>query len=100
MTRRPAALEGTPLSIQGWTGGMNSSLYPAFLGPSQYRRAVNVSNRGGVISPRPGFVQVDALPDGLFQGAFLFHELLPAGGVNTSWAVAISGMTFLVHPVD
>jgi len=90
-----STLDGSSLELLGWVSGMNSALYPAFLNPKQYRRAVNVSNRDGVISPRPGFVQIDALPDGDFQGAFLFHETLPAGGVNTQWAVAISGMIYL-----
>lgn len=99
-TANRKTLDGTALELQGWTGGMNSALYPAFLSPSQYRRAINVSNRDGLISPRPGFVQVDALPDGLLQGAFLFNEALPAGGVNSQWVVAISGMIYLRPATD
>jgi hypothetical protein len=73
---------------------MNSAIHPSKLGPSQYRRAVNISNRGGVISPRPGFVQVSALPDGLLQGSALFLVTGSDGTQRQFWVVCISGVIY------
>lgn len=52
----------------GWTAGMNTVRHPWLLRPDQYRRAVNVVNRGGVAQTRPGFAHQLTLPAGNLQG--------------------------------
>lgn len=74
-----------------WVQGMDSSLDPAFLQEAEYRSAMNITNRGGVLKTRPGYDCVLELPAGRLQGYTLFK---PTGG---SWhhVVAISGRIYV-----
>lgn len=74
-----------------WIRGMDSSLDPAFLQEAEYRSAMNVTNRGGVLKTRPGYNCVFELPPGRLQGYTLFR---PTGG---AWhqVVAISGKVYV-----
>lgn len=51
----------TPVVSGYWVGGCNSYLDPNVLKGDEYQWGVNISNRGGIISTRPGFIQ-DSLP--------------------------------------
>lgn len=65
----PAITQGRLVSVDaGWMSGMNSVRHPWFLRPDQYRRGVNIVNRGGVIQTRPGFRMKLTLPEGNLQG--------------------------------
>ena len=74
-----------------WVQGMDSSLDPAFLQDAEYRSAMNVTNRGGIIKTRPGYASVFLLPEGKLQGYTLFK---PTGG---AWhqVVAVSGVIYI-----
>lgn len=70
----PSITQGRLVSVDaGWMSGMNSVRHPWFLRQDQYRRGVNVVNRGGVIQTRPGFRMRLTLPDGNFQGMAHFQ---------------------------
>lgn len=70
----PAITQGRLMSVDaGWMSGMNSVRYPWFLRQDQYRRGVNVVNRGGVIQTRPGFRMRLTLPEGNLQGMVHFQ---------------------------
>ena len=70
----PAITQGRLVSVDaGWMSGMNSVRYPWFLRQDQYRRGVNVVNRGGVIQTRPGFRMRLTLPEGNLQGMANFQ---------------------------
>jgi len=73
----------------GWTSGMNTLRHPWLLRADQYRRAVNVSNRGGVAQTRPGFAMRLILPEGNLQGFTHFRMTK-----NDSW------VEYLVAAVD
>jgi len=74
-----------------WVQGMDSSLDPAFLQDAEYRAAMNVTNRGGVLKTRPGYNCIFTLPDGRLQGYTLFK---PTGG---PWhhVIAIAGTVYI-----
>lgn len=74
-----------------WVQGMDSSLDPAFLQEAEYRSAMNITNRGGILKTRPGYSCVLELPEGKLQGYTLFR---PTGG---AWhhVVAISGRIYV-----
>ena len=74
-----------------WVQGMDSSLDPAFLQDAEYRSAMNITNRGGILKTRPGYSCVLELPAGKLQGYTLFR---PTGG---AWhhVVAISGLIYV-----
>lgn len=63
---------------QLFVGGMNSSLDDTSLSPTQYSRAMNMVNRGGVLQCRPGYRCVLALPKGRLQGFFVFRPKIGA----------------------
>ena len=70
----PAITQGRLVSVDaGWMSGMNSVRHPWFLRQDQYRRGVNVVNRGGVIQTRPGFRMRLTLPEGNLQGMAHFQ---------------------------
>ncbi len=48
-----------------WIGGVNSLLEPGALQQGEYQWGVNTTNRGGLISTRPGFALVGQAPWGL-----------------------------------
>ena len=52
----------------GWTAGMNTIRHPWLLGEQQYRRGVNIVNRGGIAQTRPGYMMRLILPAGNLQG--------------------------------
>jgi len=58
----------------GWTGGMNTVRHPWLLPEGQYRRGLNVLNRGGIVQTRPGFAMKLILPAGNLQGFSHFQE--------------------------
>lgn len=65
----PAIAAGRLISVDaGWTAGMNTVRHPWFLREDQYRRGVNLVNRGGVVQTRPGFAMRLILPEGNLQG--------------------------------
>jgi len=74
-----------------WVQGMDSSIDPAFLQDAEYRSAMNITNRGGVLKTRPGQDCVFTLPEGRLQGYTLFK---PTGG---PWhhVIAISGSIYV-----
>lgn len=57
----------------GWFSGCNSNKNPYFLPDNQYRWGVNVANRGGLASTRPGYSLRLSIPDGNFQGYTTFN---------------------------
>lgn len=73
-----------------WVKGANSSSDPAFLEDTQYRSAMNIVNRGGVLKTRPGYNCVSELPSGRPQGYALFT---PTGGPATH-VFAIGGKIY------
>lgn len=78
-----------------WVQGANSSSDPAFLDDAQYRMAMNVVNRGGVLKTRPGYNCIAELPAGRLQGYKLFT---PTGGPPTH-VIAIGGRIYVLpHP--
>jgi hypothetical protein len=74
-----------------WIKGMNSASDPAFLEDTNYRSAMNVVNRGGVIKTRPGYNCLLELPSGKLQGYRLFK---PTGGPNAH-VFAVSGRIYV-----
>lgn len=90
----PSITQGRLVSIDaGWMSGMNSVRHPWFLRQDQYRRGVNVVNRGGVIQTRPGFRMRLTLPDGNLQG--MIHFLLNKNGRNENHLVfAVDGKIY------
>lgn len=74
-----------------WVKGMNSASDPAFLEDTNYRSAMNIVNRGGVIKTRPGYNCLLELPPGKLQGYKLFK---PTGGPNAH-VFAISGKVYV-----
>jgi uncharacterized delta-60 repeat protein len=70
----PAIAQGRLISVDaGWTAGMNTVRHPWFLREDQYRRGVNLVNRGGVVQTRPGFAMRLILPEGNLQGMTHFQ---------------------------
>lgn len=57
----------------GWTAGMNTIRHPWLLRDDQYRRGINVVNRGGIIQTRPGNAMRLIAPKGNFQGVTHFN---------------------------
>lgn len=57
----------------GWVSGMNTVRHPWLLNEQQYRRGVNVVNRGGIVQTRPGFAMRLILPAGNLQGMVYFR---------------------------
>lgn len=56
----------------GWTAGMNTIRHPWLLREDQYRRGLNIVNRGGVAQTRPGFGMRLIAPAGNLQGFEVF----------------------------
>lgn len=52
--------------------GLNSNLHPSAIGAQAYAWAINVINKGGIISTRPGYLSLFRLPDGKAQGMTVF----------------------------
>lgn len=73
-----------------WVKGANSSGDPAFLEDTQYRSAMNVVNRGGLLKTRPGYNCLAELPEGRPQG---YHFFTPTGGPPTH-VFAIGGKIY------
>jgi uncharacterized delta-60 repeat protein len=90
----PSITQGRLVSVDaGWMSGMNSVRHPWFLRQDQYRRGVNVVNRGGVIQTRPGFRMRLTLPEGNLQG--MIHFLLNKNGRNENHLVfAVDGKIY------
>jgi uncharacterized delta-60 repeat protein len=57
----------------GWVSGMNTVRHPWLLNEQQYRRGVNIVNRGGIVQTRPGFAMRLILPAGNLQGMIYFR---------------------------
>jgi hypothetical protein len=74
-----------------WVKGMNSASDPAFLEDTNYRSAMNIVNRGGIIKTRPGYTCLLELPPGKLQGYKLFK---PTGGPNAH-VFAVSGKVYV-----
>jgi len=74
-----------------WVQGMDSSMDPAFLQNGEYRSAMNVTNRGGILRTRPGYNCLYELPAGRLQGFTLFR---PTGG---AWhqVAAVAGKVYV-----
>jgi len=74
-----------------WVQGMDSSTDPAFLQDAEYRSAMNIVNRGGVLKTRPGYNCLFQLPPGRLQGYTLFR---PTGG---PWhhVIAVAGRIYV-----
>ena len=71
----PNIMAGKMVKVDaGWVSGMNSVRHPWLLQEGQYRRGLNVLNRGGIIQTRPGFAMKLILPDGNLQGFSHFQE--------------------------
>lgn len=90
----PSITQGRLVSVDaGWMSGMNSVRHPWFLRQDQYRRGVNVVNRGGVIQTRPGFRMRLTLPEGNLQGMTYFR--LNKNGRNKNHLVfAVDGRIY------
>lgn len=71
--------------------GTNSNLAPEALGNSQLSWEINVTNKGGVITTRPGYVTTFRAPDGKAQGIVAFT---PTDG-NPSLVFAVSGKIYV-----
>lgn len=92
----PAITQGRLVSVDaGWMSGMNSVRHPWFLRQDQYRRGVNVVNRGGVIQTRPGFRMRLTLPDGNFQGMAHF-QVTKNGRRDDNLVFAVDGKIYFV----
>lgn len=84
----------------GWTAGMNTLRHPWLLRADQYRRGVNITNRGGIAQTRPGFAMKLILPEGNLQGFTHFRMTK-----NDSWVdylvAAVDGKVYAVpDPFD
>jgi hypothetical protein len=84
----------------GWTAGMNTLRHPWLLRADQYRRGVNISNRGGIAQTRPGFAMKLILPEGNLQGFTHFRMTK-----NDTWVdylvAAVDGKVYAVpDPFD
>lgn len=55
-------------------GGSNDAIDPSLLPDTQFWRGVNVSNRGGLLSTRPGYTKVATLEDGPYQMGFGYRR--------------------------
>jgi len=55
-------------------GGSNDAIDPSLLPDTQFWRGVNVSNRGGLLSTRPGYTKVATLSDGQYQMGFSYRR--------------------------
>ena len=89
----------------GWTAGMNTVRHPWLLRPDQYRRAVNVVNRGGVAQTRPGFAHQLTLPAGNLQGLCHFSSTKNAESETDYLVFAVDGSIYaapfpLAQPKD
>ncbi len=90
----PAITQGRLVSVDaGWMSGMNSVRHPWFLRQDQYRRGVNVVNRGGVIQTRPGFRMRLTLPEGNFQGMAHF-QVTKDGRRDDHLVLAVDGKIY------
>jgi uncharacterized delta-60 repeat protein len=79
----------------GWVSGMNTIRHPWLLNEQQYRRGVNVVNRGGIIQTRPGFAMRLILPAGNLQGMTYFR--VTKNNVNIDHlVVAVNGKIYAV----
>lgn len=56
--------------------GMKSDSDPGTLSPGYYHSSINMLNVGGLLSCRPGYKCVSALPKGKLQGAAIFRPAL------------------------
>ena len=74
-----------------WVKGMNSAPDPAFLEDTNYRSAMNIVNRGGVLKTRPGYNCLLELPPGKLQG----YKLFKSTGGPTAHVFAISGKVYV-----
>lgn len=89
----------------GWTAGMNTVRHPWLLRPDQYRRAINVVNRGGVAQTRPGFRHQLTLPPGNLQGICFFRATKEEDSETDYLVFAIDGSIYyapfpLLQPKD
>lgn len=89
----------------GWTAGMNTVRHPWLLRPDQYRRAVNVVNRGGVAQTRPGFAHQLTLPAGNLQGLCHFISTKNSESETDYLVFAVDGSIYaapfpLAQPKD
>lgn len=55
-----------------WTGGVNSLIHPADIGPKQVAWAENVMARGGIIQTRPGLKLASSIIGSRVQGLCIF----------------------------
>jgi hypothetical protein len=79
----------------GWTSGMNTLRHPWLLQESQYRRGLNIVNRGGVAQTRPGFAMRLILPAGNLQGIAHFQET--KNNTNVDYLVAaVNGLVYAI----
>lgn len=80
-------------SDAGWVSGMNTIRHPWLLREDQYRRGVNVMNRGGIIQTRNGYRMKLILPPGNLQGGEYFK--VNKNERNEDWVVlAIGGNVY------
>lgn len=79
----------------GWTAGMNTVRHPWLLRSDQYRRGVNIVNRGGVAQTRPGFSMKLILPPGNLQG--MTHFRVTKDNINKDYLIcAVNGNIYAV----
>jgi|688.fasta_scaffold02593_24 hypothetical protein len=102
----PNIAAGRLVSVDaGWTAGMNTVRHPWLLRPDQYRRAVNVVNRGGVAQTRPGFAHQLTLPSGNLQGMCHFTSTKESDDETDYLVFAVNGSVYaapfpLAQPKD
>lgn len=74
--------------------GMNEGVNPLRLNKDeQYRLGLNVSCRGGLLHTRPKFIDTNAvIPDGTFQGAYLFSM-----NSGDRIVVVVDGIIFTIY---
>ncbi len=73
---------------------MNTVRHPWLLRPDQYRRAVNVVNRGGIAQTRPGFAHQLTLPAGNLQGMISFRSTKLEESESDYLVFAVNGSVY------
>ena len=91
----PNIAAGRIVSVDaGWTAGMNTVRHPWLLRPDQYRRAINVVNRGGIAQTRPGFAHQLTLPAGNLQGICYFRATKEENSETDYLVFAVDGSVY------
>lgn len=84
----------------GWWNGCNSAKFAWLMPDTQYRWAVNMVNRGGILQTRPGYRMRITLPAGNLQGLKSFRATKIDSFVDDVLVAAVDGKVYYIPFVN